>query len=234
MNTGWFVSGTDTGIGKTLFSAALIQGLAQQGYRVAGMKPVASGCEETNKGLRNEDALQLMQAANVKLGYEQVNPFAFAPAIAPHIAAQQAQVRIDPRRIAEIAGRIQQQVDLLVVEGVGGWEVPLNRDETVADLAVTLGMPVILVVGIRLGCINHAILTADAIRRRGLALAGWVANMLDPQMMAAEENIQTLQGRLPAPMLCRIPYNPENDLELIATAIDFNEILTTKNSPKQG
>lgn len=206
---GYFVTGTDTGVGKTVVALGLMQQLQARGLNVAGMKPVASGCESTAAGLRNADALQLLRQASVTLDYEQVNPYAFIPAIAPHIAAGQASARIGLDIIHSAYTRIAEQADCVVVEGVGGWEVPLNERETLADLACLLKLPVILVVGIRLGCLNHALLTAAAITRAGLPLAGWVANVLPPQPDCVDENINSLKSRISAPLLGVVPVLDE-------------------------
>lgn len=200
----WFITGTDTGIGKTEASCALLRHLAGLGFRAAGMKPVASGCSRTPDGLRNEDALALLQAANVELGYDRVNPYAFEPPIAPHLAARAAGVEIDPERIARIAAGIE--ADWLLVEGVGGWCVPLGQERMLADLVRVLDCEVVLVVGLRLGCINHALLSARQIIADGFALAGWVANAIDPAMQVRNDNLQALAERLPAPLLGVIPW----------------------------
>ncbi len=195
----WFITGTDTGIGKTMVASALIRHLAGAGYRVAGMKPVASGCENTGAGLRNDDALSLMAASNVNLSYDSVNPFAYAPAIAPHIAAKEAGRPIDLNAIGALAGAIN--ADYLVVEGVGGWMVPLGPDRLLADLARVTADEVIIVVGMRLGCINHALLTAARIEADGIPLKGWIANHVDPDMQAQAENMETLRALMPCPLL---------------------------------
>jgi dethiobiotin synthetase len=195
----WFVTGTDTEIGKTVVASALIRHLVASGYRVAGMKPVASGCEATAAGLRNEDALSLMAASNVDLAYETVNPFAYQPAIAPHIAAQRAGRPIDLERIRELAETID--ADCLVVEGVGGWMVPIGERRLLAELAKATADEVIIVVGLRLGCINHALLTAAQVGRDGMPLKGWIANHVDPDMQAQAENLATLQTLMPCPLL---------------------------------
>jgi dethiobiotin synthetase len=202
---GYLVTGTDTGVGKTRVTLGLMRRLQARGLNVAGMKPVASGCEQGTDGLRNDDAEQILRQSSVTLGYEQVNPYAFAPAIAPHIAAGQAGVRISLDTIHSAYARIAGQADCVVVEGVGGWEVPLNERETLADLACLLQLPVILVVGIRLGCLNHALLTAAAITRAGLPLAGWVANVLPPQPDCVVENINCLKSRISVPLLGVVP-----------------------------
>jgi len=202
--SGFFVTGTDTEVGKTRISVALIELLQQQGGIIAGMKPVASGCERTAQGLRNDDALQLSQQANIELPYDVINPYAFEPAIAPHIAAQQAGIEIDLKKIKENFTQIKQQSDVIVVEGAGGWLVPLNKTQTMADLASALDLPIILVVGIKLGCINHALLTVKTIESTGLKLHGWVANQQAPNQQA-EEIIKTLQQDIDAPCLGHVP-----------------------------
>ena len=194
-----FITGTDTEIGKTLVASALIRHLVAAGYRVAGMKPVASGCENTDEGLRNDDALSLIEAANVELPYETVNPFAYEPAIAPHIAAQQAGRLIDINRISQLAKTIV--ADYLVVEGVGGWCVPLGESLPLSELAKATADEVIIVVGMRLGCINHALLTAAQVERDGLSMKGWIANHIDPDMQAQSENLTTLEALMPCPLL---------------------------------
>ncbi len=216
MAKGYFITGTDTGVGKSWCSAALMVKLQQQGHAVAGMKPVASGCAETVEGLRNDDALLLQAHSSIAISYETINPFAYAPPIAPHIAAQQAgrPIRIDI--IRDDLLRIAKQVDQVIVEGVGGWRVPLNESETVADLATELGLPVILVVGLRLGCINHALLTAEAIRNDGCDLVGWIANTLDVQMVEQDSVVSTLERRLEAPLLGVVPYMKELSVAEVA------------------
>ena len=200
----WFITGTDTEIGKTYVACALVRWLVSQGHRVAGMKPVASGCERTNEGLRNEDALALMTAANVVVPYETVNPFAFEPAIAPHIAAAEAGQSIDIEKINAAAKAIK--ADHLVIEGVGGWCVPLGGDRLLGELAKVIADEVILVVGMRLGCINHALLTASQVERDGIPLKGWIANHVDPDMQAQAENLETLRLLMPVPLLGVLPW----------------------------
>jgi dethiobiotin synthetase len=202
----FFVTGIDTEVGKTYVSCALIRQLVAAGQRVAGMKPVASGARKLDGQLRNDDALQLMSAANVDMDYELVNPYCFEPAIAPHIAAQQAGVEMSPEVIHTAYKKLSAQADIVVVEGVGGWYVPLNSYQTMADVAQTLNLPVLLVVGMRLGCLNHALLTADAVRARGLKLAGWIANILDPSMPELTHNIDTLKRFIMAPHLGVMPF----------------------------
>lgn len=177
-----------------------------QGLSTAAVKPVAAGCIETKEGLRNNDAEQLLAQCTMPLYYEQVNPVAFLAPIAPHIAAQQQGQRLQVDRLAGFTrGVLMQGANLTLVEGAGGWRVPVNERETLADLAIALGIPVVLVVGMRLGCINHTLLTVEAITRDGLTLAGWVANCIDPQMAELDANIMTLQHRIQAPMLGVVP-----------------------------
>lgn len=206
---GLFVTGTDTGIGKTRISVALLSALRARGLRTAAMKPVASGSQRSAAGrLENEDALALQAAAGATQRYEQVNPYAFEPPIAPHLAAEEAGVRLDLPWLCTLAQNMAATVDVVIVEGVGGWAVPLDADHTLADFAQRLGWPVILVVGLRLGCLNHALLTAEAIEQRGLHLAGWIANAVDPHFDRCAENIHTLNTRLHAPMLGHFPHVP--------------------------
>jgi len=205
----WFVTGTDTGVGKTMVSSMLVRQFAARGLRSVGMKPVASGCERRDGRLISEDVTQLLAASNVDLPLSDINPYAFEPAIAPHIAAKQAGVRIDLEPIAAAFRRLQAQANVVIVEGAGGFYVPLDEQHDMADLAAKLGLPVILVVGMRLGCINHALLTAEAIRQRGLTLAGWVANQVDPGMAMLEDNLQTLKQRMPSIYLGFIPWQDQ-------------------------
>jgi len=199
-----FITGTDTEIGKTYVASALIRQLVAAGHRVAGMKPVASGCESTPAGLRNEDALSLIAASNMDLPYELVNPFAFEPAIAPHIAAQEAGQKIDINKISRLAETIE--ADCLIVEGVGGWCVPLSDGHMLSELAMATSDEVIIVVGMRLGCINHALLTAAQIQRDGMSLKGWIANHVDPDMHVQSENLATLEALMPCPLLGVLPW----------------------------
>jgi len=205
----WFITGTDTEIGKTYVASAFIRYLVSQGFRVAGMKPVASGCVNTSDGLRNDDALALMAAANVTLPYEVVNPYAFEPAIAPHIAAERTGQLIDIDKISAIAQTID--ADHLVIEGVGGWCVPLGASCMLAELARATADEVILVVGMRLGCINHALLTAAHVKQDGMSLKGWIANHVDPDMRVQSENLETLQELMPVPLLGLLPWNNSKD-----------------------
>lgn len=225
MTTGFFVTGTDTGVGKTLVSCALLHALRARGLRAVGMKPVASGCEQTSAGLRNDDALALQAASSSPPDYAVLNPYAFAPAIAPHLAGQAAGVAIEFAHIRTCYQTLARQADAVVVEGAGGWRVPLGPAGDMADLAAALGLPVILVVGLRLGCLNHALLSADAIRARGLTLAGWVANALDPEMAERAANVATLEQTLPAPCLGYIPYQATAASAALAKLLDLERLL---------
>lgn len=204
MSQTYFVTGTDTEVGKTAISCALLQAAAREGLRTAAVKPVAAGCDELGQ---NEDALQLMANMTEQLDYAQVNPVALAPAIAPHIAAQQEGRQIQASRLVGLCrGVMLGAADFVLIEGAGGWRVPISSRETLADLARELRVGVILVVGMRLGCINHALLTAEAVRRDGLELAGWVANQPGVRMNCHAENLATLQSMLPAPFLGEVPH----------------------------
>jgi len=217
MSKTWFVTGTDTEVGKTAISCALLQAAAKSGLRTAAVKPVAAGCDEHG---HNEDALALQAAMTESLSYQQINPVALMPPLAPHIAAAKVGARLQASRLAGLCrGVMSGKADFVLIEGAGGWRVPLGPRETLADLARTLNVGVILVVGMRLGCINHALLTAEAIRRDGLQLAGWVANQPAERMSCHEENIATLQHWLPAPLLGEVPrlqpWSPEEASELL-------------------
>lgn len=211
MMHGYFVTGTDTGVGKTSVSLELIHVLQARGHVVTAMKPVASGCQRKSSGLFNEDALRLQAQASFTVPYTQVNPYAFEPAIAPHVAAAEEGIDISLDVIEAALADLGKEADRVVVEGVGGWAVPVNATLTMADVAVALGMPVILVVGIRLGCINHALLTEQAIIASGLKFAGWTASRLDPACQAQDEIVAALQQRLSAPCLGDAPYLSDGD-----------------------
>ncbi len=208
--SGYFITGTDTGVGKTIVTLAVMELLKRRGFEVAGMKPVASGCDASAAGLRNHDAMQIMQACSSGLPYSQVNPYAFEPAIAPHIAAARSGETISVAKIVSVYRDLEEAADRVVVEGVGGWQVPLGDETMLPDLARRLKLPVILVVGLRLGCINHALLTASAIKSSGLEFVGWVANQLQPGLEATDDIIETLQGRIDAPLLGVLPWSEES------------------------
>jgi dethiobiotin synthetase len=202
----FFVTGTDTGVGKTLVTAALLQAAQARGLSTLGMKPLAVGCNETPQGLCSQDAQLLREYSSVEVPYAMSNPVSLRLAVAPHIAAEQESRRLDAGRLEGYCRAVlMQRAGLTLIEGAGGWQVPLNNRQTLADLAKLLRHPVILVVGLRLGCINHALLTARAILADGLPLAGWVANQIDPDMSFVQENIDAIAQRLPAPCLGHIP-----------------------------
>jgi dethiobiotin synthetase len=214
MKQSYFVIGTDTNVGKTYIASALIRHFVHAGNKTVGMKPIASGCEISQHGiwqgqLLNEDALALHEASNIKPALNLINPYRFAPAIAPHIAAQQAGVQVEISVITSAYQQLAAMADVVVVEGAGGFLVPINAQQTMADLAVTLDLPLVLVVGMRLGCINHALLTVEAIKARGLKLAGWVANQIEPQMPMFEGNLVSLQQRIDAPCLSVVRWQGE-------------------------
>jgi dethiobiotin synthetase len=202
---GVFVTGTDTGCGKTEVSLALMAALQTRGLRVLGMKPVASGCNRTIAGLRNTDALRLQTQSSHPLSYDLINPYAFAPPIAPHIAAIEAGVLISLAAIEAAYRQLATASDLVVVEGVGGWRVPLAPALFVSDIPQRLELPVILVVGLKLGCLNHALLTADSVLASGNRLAGWIANQVEPDMPARDANLSSLTDLIAAPCLGVIP-----------------------------
>jgi dethiobiotin synthetase len=218
-HSGFFVTGTDTGVGKTLFSAALLRALGDLGVRAVGMKPVAAGAELKDGVWVNEDVALLQAASGVAAPAELVNPYLFREAIAPHVAADRKGVVIEIPRIAAAFDELAGLADVVVVEGVGGFRVPLGPDRDTADLAVRLGLPLILVVGMRLGCLGHALLTAEAIAVRGLKLAGWVANRIDPDMGAYDENLAALTRRLPSPLLAELPFAAPPDVRRFARLI---------------
>lgn len=216
----YFVTGTDTDCGKTLVSSALLT--AVKGETV-GFKPVASGCENTEQGLRNSDALALMAASSIKLPYDDINPFAFAAAIAPHIAAAAQSVTLTPTRIQAQLNMAQHLgADFVVVEGAGGWRLPLGDGHYMSEVVQAMKLPVILVVGMKLGCLNHALLTVEAIERDGLVIAGWVANQVDSQMDHQLENLASLQQMISAPFLGHIPHLENPTAEKAAEHIDVS------------
>lgn len=221
-----FVTGTDTEIGKTLISGALLHAMGAAGVRAAGMKPVAAGAEEREGVLCNEDVDFLYEAAPLKLPRELTTPYLFRTPAAPHIAAALECQPIEPRRIVAAYEQVRAQAEAVVVEGVGGWRVPLTNSYDTSDLARQLGLPVILVVGLRLGCINHALLTAEAIAARGLRLAGWVANMADPAMGHVDGNVEAIAARLNAPLLGRVPRLEHPSAAAAAAYLDLGKVKT--------
>lgn len=222
----FFVAGTDTDAGKTVVSTGLLEAANQRDLRTIGLKPIAAGCEETDDGLRNSDALALQEAASVAMAYEQVNPFSFKPPIAPHIAAMKENRVLSADRIAAMCkGALMQPADFVIIEGAGGWRVPLSFRETMANIPKLLNVPVIMVVGMKLGCINHALLTAESISRDGLQLAGWIANRVDPEMDCYGENVETIANMLRAPLLGEVPYLDEPSAKNVAQYIDLDLLL---------
>lgn len=223
MTAAYFIAGTDTDVGKTTVAAGLLHAAQLAGLSTLGAKPVASGCEVTPKGLRNADALALIAQSSLKLPYERINPYAFEPAIAPHLAAREAGVELSVQNLlGPMREILAEPADFILIEGAGGWRVPLSHHANLSDLAVALKLPVILVVGVRLGCINHALLSAEAIARDGLQLAGWVANIIDPKTSRLEENLASLAERLPAPCLGRVPRLKPATAEAVAEHLQID------------
>lgn len=222
---GVFVTGTDTECGKTEVTLALMWSLRQRGMRVLGMKPVAAGCDSTADGLRNMDAQRLRGLGSHQVPYDLVNPYAFEPPIAPHLAAADVGVKIEPEVIRAAAGRLAAQCDFLVVEGIGGWRVPLGPSLSVSHLPRILDLPVILVSGIRLGCLNHSLLTADSILASGMRLAGWIGTQVEREMPFSDENIQALRKLIHAPCLGAVPWLATPDHRQLARYLDLSPLL---------
>lgn len=206
---GYFITGTDTNVGKTFVTVALMRYFRQQGKTVLGMKPVASGCIVGQDGLRNEDALLLQRHASKQVDYHLINPYAFELPVSPHIAAQEVGQEVELSVIKKNYQVLKEQAELVLVEGIGGWLAPINQSADVADLAIFLQLPVILVVAIRLGCISHARLSYAAIKSSGIACAGWVANCTEESMLKRQENIETITQNVQAPLLGVMPYSKE-------------------------
>ena len=217
---GIFVTGTDTGVGKTVIACGLVRGFRRLGARVSVMKPIASGAPATPEGLRNSDALALMEAAGAPGSlYGLVNPYCFEPPISPHIAAKEAKIAVDTRMISDNLKTLAAGSDQVVVEGAGGWLAPINERETMADLARALPLPALLPVGLKLGCLNHAQLTRLAIRSHGVPFAGWVASAIDPQMSHAEANLDSLEQLLGEPPLAVVAYLPDGGATLVLASL---------------
>lgn len=217
MSHKFFITGTDTEVGKTYISAGLLRGFQHRGNSALGIKPVSTGCFWKNNILYNHDALVLQKFSSVKLDYNNINPFAFEPAIAPNIAANRANQILTVENIShKIQYALKYSVDFYIIEGIGGWHVPLNQHETMADFAKKLNLSIILVVGIRLGCLNHAILTHHQIIASGLHFTGWIANCLEPNVLESTEIIHTLKHWLKAPYLGTVNYQqkPEDSLAI--------------------
>jgi dethiobiotin synthetase len=222
----FFLTGTDTSIGKTTVACALLQVANQQGLSSLGIKPIASGCEQTDEGLRNSDALLLQQYSSLKLPYQEVNPITLLEPLSPHLAAKKAGRRLTMNQLVGYTrATLTHRPQFCVVEGAGGWRVPINDREMLSALPKELNLPVILVVGMRLGCLNHAVLTAEAIIKDGLRLVGWVANTIDPTMAAFDENLATLKQILPAPCLGVLPYDAELHIEKLVNYLNLDVLL---------
>jgi dethiobiotin synthetase len=219
MRRDFFITGTDTGVGKTFVTAALLRVLRESGLAVAGMKPIAAGAVAGPEGPANGDALLLQAESSARHAYATVNPCLFAPAIAPHIAAAEAGVTIDTDRIVAAHAALRASADVVIAEGAGGFLVPLDAARSCAELPALLGMEVILVVGLRLGCLNHALLTAEAIGARGLTLAGWVGNCVDPAFARLDANVETLRARIATPCLGIIPWMDKPELAAVASGL---------------
>ena len=226
MGQAYFVTGTDTEVGKTCAAAALLYAWRQRGRTVAAMKPIASGCRNTAEGLRNADAEMLLAECSTTHSYGCMNPYAFEPPIAPHIAAAEAGVTIEIDPSVRQAQQLAEGTDRFVVEGVGGWRVPLGGALTTADLAVALAYPVIVVVGIRLGCINHALLTLESIGHRELPIAGWIANEVDPECARIDDIIETIGTCCAAPLLGRIPHLTDSSPARVATHLSLPDSIS--------
>jgi dethiobiotin synthetase len=219
---GYFISGTDTDVGKTVLTLGLMTALKKTGMKVGGMKPVASGCIRTKNGLRNEDALQIQSLSDNDPPYEQVNPYAFVPPVAPHVAATETGIVIDLLEIKKCYENLLHTVDAIIVEGVGGWRVPFGNGLAVPDLVLSLDLPVILVVGLKIGCINHAILTAEAMIRDGVQLKAWVANEITPDYTTLTPTLEYLNATIPGPMLGCIPFMETPDIDDIAANLTLS------------
>jgi dethiobiotin synthetase len=224
----FFIAGTDTDVGKTFASCSILSAARAKGYSTAAIKPVAAGVSKCDEGIQNEDVVALSEYCSIALTYEQINPVCFADPIAPHIAAAQSGISLDASSIAKECGEVlSRNADLTLVEGAGGWKVPLSETETMADIARKLDIPVILIVGMRLGCLNHALLSAQSILADGLRLAGWIANQIDADMPVYQENISTLVNMMPAPMLAEIPrIEGKDSVSQVIGLIDVERILS--------
>lgn len=230
MRKKYFVTGSDTDVGKTIVSAAILCAGAKNNLSTLGMKPIAAGCMKTEDGLRNQDALLLKQFSTKDISYQQLNPVALEPAVAPHIAAAESGRRLTADQLVSYCrGVFMQSADLTIIEGAGGWYVPINPRETIADIAKQLSLPVILVVAVRLGCINHALLSARSIANDGLKLAGWVANVIDENGERVAENIEAIGDRIGAPLLAEILPMPslseEERIEQVSNLIKLESLI---------
>ena len=226
MSKSYFITGTDTNVGKTYVATGMLSAASRLGLSTSGFKPVAAGCELTADGLRNNDAMELLAQTSLPVSYQQINPVALEPSIAPHIAAAEIGrcLSVD-RLVGFYRGLMLQRPQFSVIEGAGGWRVPLNDHETFSDLAKAVKLPVILVVGMDLGCINHALLTSEAIKNDGLVLAGWVANQVVPKMDRYKENVATLKRWIRSPMIGELIYQPKATADLVADQLDMSTLL---------
>lgn len=232
---GWFVTGTDTGVGKTTVAAALLWSLGRGGHACAGMKPVATGCRRTAAGLHSDDAERLRSCSSVEVDPDDASPYRFTAPVAPHLAAQAAGTVIELERIRTHFERLRRRASCVVVEGIGGWLVPLGAGTSMAELARSLRLPVILVVGMRLGCLNHALLTAASVHHYGLRLAAWVANQVDPEMSLFNENVEALRQRIDAPLLGVLPHLMDGGSPRDAAAhLRLSPLLGVPEGPRGG
>jgi len=221
MMNGFFITGTDTSCGKTEITLGLMQRLQDDQKIVLGMKPIASGATTTTKGLRNEDAVRILKQGTVQVNYSELNPYIYEPPIAPHLAAEEANEQIDLNVISTRYMSLQAQADCVIVEGVGGWRVPFNREQSAAELVQMLNLPVIMIIGLKLGCINHALLTAESIQANNVRFAGWIANEVEPNMLSRDENIATLRAAIKAPCLGIVPYMKSPSPKKIAESLEL-------------
>lgn len=222
MKQGFFITGTDTGVGKTIATVSLMRNFQLQGYTVAGMKPVAAGCEFIEGQFKNEDALLLQENASHRADYKLINPYAFEMPVSPHLANNST---LDIDVIVQAFDHLKHKTDVLLVEGAGGWLVPLNNDYDISDLVKILQLPVIMIVAIKLGCINQARLTYQAIQQTNVICAGWIAMCLEPGMLMRDENIATIKNKISAPLLAVLPYMEPIDFELMAKKIDTDRLI---------
>lgn len=226
MTKTYFITGTDTGVGKTLVTASLMVAAGNKNYSTLGLKPLAAGCEVTKFGLRNSDALQLMASASIKLSYEMINPVALHEPIAPHIAAELSGQKLTVAGLVKNCKKsMSSMADFCLVEGAGGWRVPLNKVEYMSDFAKSLGCPVIMVVGLKLGCLNHAVLTADSILADGVELAGYIVSCVDKQMTAGEDNIRALRDLLPVPEIGLVPFLDPPSPEIAEKYLNIDKLI---------
>ncbi|WP_423807174.1 dethiobiotin synthase [Photobacterium damselae] len=224
MTKAFFVTGTDTEVGKTVATRAILHAAGHADIKMSGYKPVASGSSRTEGGLRNSDALYIQEASVVELSYQEVNPYAFEEPVSPHLAAEREKRTIEFEVLTQGLDNLKQKSDVVLVEGAGGWRVPVAREQFLSQWVQQQKMPVILVVGVKLGCLSHAMLTAEAIERDGLEVVGWIANRINPGEENYAENIQMLEAQLPGKKLGEIPYMPGIKKRNLAQYIDLSEL----------